>query len=111
MANPRPYVCFDSTSANPLINIQCRCEMFKRGSAFASQGGRLALQRASACFTISVPGGHIVPRASHRAGSLAPELATAYPRINLLTALGPQGGLFAAHLILAVAMATILSWE
>jgi uncharacterized membrane protein YedE/YeeE len=43
--------------------------------------------------------------------SLAPELATPYPRINLLTALGPQGGLFATYLMLALAMAAIVWWE
>jgi uncharacterized protein len=43
--------------------------------------------------------------------SLAPKLATAYPKINLLTALGPQGGLISTYLMLALAMAAILWWE
>jgi uncharacterized membrane protein YedE/YeeE len=42
---------------------------------------------------------------------LGPGLATAYPKINLLAALGPQGGLFATYAMLALAMAAILLWE
>jgi uncharacterized membrane protein YedE/YeeE len=43
--------------------------------------------------------------------SLAPALATSYPKINLLVALGPEGGLVATYLMLALSAAAILWWE
>jgi uncharacterized protein len=43
--------------------------------------------------------------------SLAPALATVYPKINLLVALGPEGGLVATYLMLASSPAAVLWWE
>ncbi len=42
---------------------------------------------------------------------LAPALATNYEKVNLLAALGPQGGLLATYAMLALAMLAVLWWE
>lgn len=42
---------------------------------------------------------------------IAPNVATSYGKINLLTVFGPQGGLIVTYLMLAAAMLAVLWWE
>lgn len=42
---------------------------------------------------------------------LAPVIAVNFDKVNLLQALGPQGGLLATYAMLAVALALVLAWE
>lgn len=43
--------------------------------------------------------------------ALAPILATPFPKVNLLAALGPQGGLLITYVLLAATMAGVLLYE